>query len=526
MDTSQGRGAARPATPRLVALSMMLALAAVVAGCKSNLSDPYLADDESQQRAGSAYAGQSPPATRPLDARLLADGGWYHKPPLSYARRGDDERRWHHRRLDAYLHAEAPRSDVAESMASPDPLTATNAAIVAAHWKTNSPGEHLAAAIGSDRLPLPVRCAAAEALGMVDEPTTAPMLRALVDSMTRDEADKSPREMAHSVRQSPDLHADLLRALSRHAKAGDEQWFNAGLNHSGWQVRLEAVAAWSALVDLSLPDQVVAMCDDRDPRVRAVALRTIAVRRDPRAVAALERGLDDEEFDVRVAAISGLSDIGTADAKALLGRLKDHGAEMQQAAALARQAATDLGNQVQTAAQSAQSQMRMAVAQSLDRAEQRGRQLAAESTDQAREYARQASAQAAGAIDEARAVTDAAKGRIAEVQRAMSALRDADLPQAARRQASEGLERLARDADVAVRVRAAQAMGEVADPVFLPALMALLSDVAEVQQAAMASLTLITGGDVTAREGGRAVSDEERIRMWQLWYRERQDAMP
>ena len=526
MDTSHGRGAARSAAPQFAILSLAVALAALCAGCRTDPTNPFLAREASTARAGSLHDGSAPLATRPLNPSLLADGDWFEKPPLSYARRADTDMRWHHPRLDPYLHAEAPRSDLSEPLASPDPLTATNAAIVAAHWKAHAPSEHLAAAVRSDRLPLPVRCAAAEALGLIDEPSTGPSVRALLEELVPLEPAKSPRDGEQTMGEIPDLHADLIRALARHAEPGDEKWFNAALAHRAWQVRLEATAAWSALADLSLPTQAIALRDDRDSRVRAVAVRTITAHRDPRAVAYLQHALDDADFDVRVAAIAGLTEIGSADAKALLGRLKNRGAEVQQAALLARQAAGALGDEVQAAAASAQSQVRLAVTQSFDQAERRGRQLASETADEARKYARQVSAQAEGVIDDARAVADSAKGRFAEVQQQIAKLREADLPQAARRQAAEALERLAMDADVAVRVRAAQAMGEVADPLFLPALMALLSDAADVQTAAMASLAQIAGSDVTAREGASPVSNEERIRTWQLWYRERQDAMP
>jgi PBS lyase HEAT-like repeat len=197
---------------------------------------------------------------------------------------------------------------------------------------------------------------------------------------------------------------------------------------------------------------------------------------------------------------------------------------MQQAAALVAQAASTVGDDLKTATAQAQSQVRRAVAQTLDQAERRGGQMAAETAAEAQQYVRQASAQAEQAVGDAKAVADIAARRIDEVQKLLDSLRTANLSAAARREATLALERMATDANAAVRLRAAQAMGELPDPVYLPALMALLSDQADVQTAAMASLAQIAGSDVTKREGGRALSDEERVRLWQLWYRQRQDA--
>ncbi len=81
------------------------------------------------------------------------------------------------------------------------------------------------------------------------------------------------------------------------------------------------------------------------------------------------------------------------------------------------------------------------------------------------------------------------------------------------------LSRLAADADAEVRTRAAQAMGELADPVYLPALVALLSD-PQVRVVALVSLPQVAGQDVTA--GQPAQSDEQRAEAWRAWYETRQ----
>lgn len=520
MDTSHGWAAAKSAGLQVLAGLFAVALVPLCAGCRSNSSDPFLAQEEqSTARAGSAHGGGEHFATRPLAPDLLASDHWFEKPPASYAKRTETDMRWHHPRLDPYLHPQAPRSDLADQLLSSSSVVATNAAIVTAHWNTGEPTAHLAAAIRADKLPLSLRCAAAEALGLLEKPSPAPTLRALLLEFAPVDLPQSTADEKKIRPEIPDLHADLIRALARHAEPGDEKWFTAALASRAWQVRLEGVAAWSALSDLSLPAQVIELRGDRDPRVRATAVRTIAAHRDPQAVAYLQQALDDSDFDVRVAAMTALDEIGTRDAKALVGQMKNRGAEIQQAAVEASRAAMGFGDEVQAAAKDTHSQLRLAVAETLDEAERRGQQLAAETVAVAQEAADQSAAQV-------KQVADATSQRVREAQRLVAALREANLPEAVRREAAVALERLAMDADVAVRVEAARAMGQAADPSLLPALMALLSDEADVQVAAMASLAAIAGSDVTAREAGRPLSNEERIRLWQLWYRERQDKMP
>lgn len=125
-------------------------------------------------------------------------------------------------------------------------------------------------------------------------------------------------------------------------------------------------------------------------------------------------------------------------------------------------------------------------------------------------------------VTQAKAVSDSAQKRIAEIQELVASLQEANLTAVARQQACSMLERMSMDADLAVREQAAQAMGEIADPIYLPTLMALLGDQAEVQTVAMNSLEKIAGPEASPA-AGQSLSHDEKVRMWQLWYRDRQD---
>jgi HEAT repeat protein len=100
----------------------------------------------------------------------------------------------------------------------------------------------------------------------------------------------------------------------------------------------------------------------------------------------------------------------------------------------------------------------------------------------------------------------------------------------ARLGATEGiaaLERLAADPDADLRRSTATAIGQLAEPVFVPTLFTLLEDRHDIARAALDSLTATVGKDVSAPRG----DDEspptvaERIRRWQRWYQESQEAV-
>ena len=127
-------------------------------------------------------------------------------------------------------------------------------------------------------------------------------------------------------------------------------------------------------------------------------------------------------------------------------------------------------------------------------------------------------------VKDARQVARSAADGAQAVQDLVASLRQANLPEVARREASATLERLAQDAHWEVRRRVARAMGEIADPAFLPVLMAMLADQVEVQREALASLALVVDGDADAPRDAASQSTEEQIHRWQLWYQEHPNA--
>ena len=85
------------------------------------------------------------------------------------------------------------------------------------------------------------------------------------------------------------------------------------------------------------------------------------------------------------------------------------------------------------------------------------------------------------------------------------------------------IERLGRETDLEIRRAATVAMGEIGDPVFLPALMQLIEDRRDIQLAAMTSLARIAGHDVAEDQESPLLPDE-KVRRWKQWYGQRSEA--
>jgi HEAT repeat protein len=232
--------------------------------------------------------------------------------------------------------------------------------------------------------------------------------------------------------------------------------------------------------------------------------------------------LADTDLDVRTAAIVGLREVGTAEAQALLIKAQQKGTQAREAATLAAEVAGSLRDDFQASAADAQAELRDTVAGQIAGAKQQGQQTMAQATDEVQAFVDDASQQAQGVVERAQAVGDSVSAKARQASALAAELREANLPEQARREAVLTLNRMASDADAQVRASAAQAMGEVADEQFLPVLMGLLADDPDVRLAAMTSLAQVAGGDITVSDNQKPLGDEERAQLWQLWYRQRQ----
>ena len=78
--------------------------------------------------------------------------------------------------------------------------------------------------------------------------------------------------------------AEALRELARHVDAADDRRFTEAAQSPSAAVRIEALRAWAAGKKGPVPQIVVDMRSDDDPRVRAEALAMLAAQKYPDAI--------------------------------------------------------------------------------------------------------------------------------------------------------------------------------------------------------------------------------------------------
>lgn len=239
-----------------------------------------------------------------------------------------------------------------------NPVVAANAAIELARLGDGSGLPQLAQAIRSANLKLEMRCAAAEALGEIREPSPRSLIGELIDQYGKDSPDGGSRII-------PELHAELTRSLARHVDPADDRRLTEALKSLSPAVRLEAINAWAAGRRGALPVEATDLRTDPDLRVRSAALRAFALRRDPQAHEYLATALNDTQLQVRLAAIAGLGLLGGPEAKASLSKVKKDEAELIRAEAVMSLSRLGETSAVLDSAADRSWRVRLAVAQSL-----------------------------------------------------------------------------------------------------------------------------------------------------------------
>ncbi len=249
-------------------------------------------------------------------------------------------------------------AELRKSLGDKNPVVAANAAIGLARLGDGSGLAQLAQAIRCPNLKLEMRCAAAEALGEIREPSPRSLIGELIDQYGK----ASPDGGSPII---PELHAELARSLARHVDPADDRRLTEALKSLSPAVRLEAIDAWAAGHQGALPVEATDLRSDPDLRVRAAALRALALRHDPQAHEYLARALNNAQLPVRLAAIAALGLLGGPEAKASLSEVKKDEPELIRAAAVMSLARLGETAAVLDSASDRSWRVRLAVAQSL-----------------------------------------------------------------------------------------------------------------------------------------------------------------
>lgn len=246
--------------------------------------------------------------------------------------------RWQHPGLEQLANRPPPRRPDLEALLSLDERTVRiNAAIGLAREGNAAGVEVLVDAIRDVQLALPMRRAAAEALGgIASSADVVPQLGELIEEFGAFEAGAAGSYVA-------ELHGEMLRSLARHVDAGDAPQMSAALRSPSPEVRQVALHAWAVSRHGELPEVVADLRYDQQAEVRAAALEALAARQHPQAVEIVQAALYDHALPVRLAAVVALGEVGGGEAREELIGLLSHDAELMRAAAV--EALAKLGDQ-------------------------------------------------------------------------------------------------------------------------------------------------------------------------------------
>jgi HEAT repeat protein len=228
---------------------------------------------------------------------------------------------WRYPALDDLLsRPEAERPDFASALAAGDPISVGNAAIALARLGDGSARQELTETVRTPTLSLPMRRAAAEALSTIERPSPVRHLRQLISQYG-----EAGQMSGHPI---PELHAELVRGLLRHVEPDGDRHFTQALRSRSATVRLAAVEALGEHPEAALPEALVQLRGDTDPRIRIAVLSRLAVSEHPEARRFLEEALRDYDLQVQLAAVKGLGALGTDEAIEVLEPLLEDRAEM------------------------------------------------------------------------------------------------------------------------------------------------------------------------------------------------------
>jgi HEAT repeat protein len=295
----------------------------------------------------------------PVEAALISSDAWVDAPFDPRFRVDPALPRLRNAALEPLLSAQgAARPNLVPALELPEPTPRANAAIGLARWGDGRGYAVLVTTVEDVELKLPLRRAAVEGLGCLTKPSPLPALRGLLDRFGRCDA-------GNVMNYVPELHADLLRALSRHIDAANDPRFQEGLRAPKPEARAEALSAWGRTGQVDLPTAVLDLRADPNGQVRAATVAMLLARRHPQALDFAKNAMQDFDTEVRTTAIAGLAAYGGPEAVATLEAVMLHEGEVLRAEAVLALEALGAHEQVFAAANDKAWRVRRSVARCL-----------------------------------------------------------------------------------------------------------------------------------------------------------------
>jgi HEAT repeat protein len=350
----------------LVRAAAWLAIVVSMSGCHW-LGDRWpgnkpLPLDEIAKATKAPQANPSKPAdvaAQSLARAMLTKEDWIRTVRGGDSRPGEKVWRWRHAGVEELLgRTPAERPDFHPWLADEDPIVSANAAIALAHQSDGAGLDLLTTTVRAAPRRLSLRCAAIEAMANI-QPVPIDRLGGLLDRFRQ----SKPSDGTSYV---PELHAEVLAALAPHVEPATNPRFQEALGSGMIAVRLEAIRAWR-FSRQPIPPALTQLRFNADARIRTAFLSVLGERRPEGADEWLIAAVNDQDLQVRLAALAALGQYGGDKAQGVLKKQLESRYEVTRAAAVA--ALDALGDRpAVTAAVSDRSwEVRLVVAQSLAR---------------------------------------------------------------------------------------------------------------------------------------------------------------
>ena len=296
-------------------------------------------------------------AAQSLARALLTKEDWIRTVRGGDPQPGDKVWRWRHAGVEELLsRTPAERPDFHPWLADEDPIVSANAAIALAHQSDSAGLDSLRTTARATARRLSLRCAAIEAMSNI-RPVPTDRLGELLDQVRKPKpSDGTP--------YIPELHAELLAALAPHVEPATDSRFQEALGSGMIAVRLEAVRAWR-FSRQPIPQSLTQLRFNADPRLRTALMSVLGEKRPEGADEWLVAAVNDQDLQVRLAALAALGQYGGDKARGVLKKQMESRYEVTRAAAVAALDAIGDRQSVSAAVNDRSWEVRQVVAQSL-----------------------------------------------------------------------------------------------------------------------------------------------------------------
>lgn len=198
--------------------------------------------------------------------------GWRMDPAGS----ADGGFRWRHQRVESFrrdLQAASPqqrKSMLLLAVASPDRTVGANAMIALAREGNRDALQRLLPIVHNAEAPTTVRCAALETASLTYGESMLKHVNQLIDTALQIPAAAEPPDSG--------LVAEALRNLAVYRSVEEEPRFGLALAHGESAIQLAALEAWETPGQIAPPTEITGLFASPEPKVRAAALRVLAMR--------------------------------------------------------------------------------------------------------------------------------------------------------------------------------------------------------------------------------------------------------